>query len=160
MIYQAYPNQSYRFSYPTGSRKVIDKMMVDCNWLLASIYRFAWYKISLKLFAQALFCWSLTLYIAFTGSEFTDTESCPRVWLQIFCGAYPNWPYIFLPPKVCGRLWRGYRLCGWNFHYQLIDWIQVNCPKFLLLIVFYIGLISGIRRKININLFINIIGSI
>ena len=60
-----------------------------------------------------------------------------------------------LPIKVCGRLWWGWRLCGFTFHHQLIDWLQVNNPKFLLLIVLHF-LSSGRIMALHIHWSINI----
>ena len=36
--------------------------------------------------------------IIFIGSEFIDPETCPRVWINIFSGPYPNWIYSFYSP--------------------------------------------------------------
>ena len=41
--------------------------------------------------------------IIFIGSEFIDTETCPRVWLKIFIGPYPNRTHGFSSPK---GLWK------------------------------------------------------
>ena len=36
-----------------------------------------------------------------------------------------------MPPQVCGRSWRGCRLCGFTYHHQLIGWHKVNNLKVL-----------------------------
>ena len=41
--------------------------------------------------------------IIFIGSEFIDPETCPRVWLQIVYGLYPNRTYWFSSPA---GLWK------------------------------------------------------
>ena len=41
--------------------------------------------------------------IIFTVSAFIDTETCPRVWLQIVSGTYPNRTYGFVSPAF---LWK------------------------------------------------------
>ena len=38
--------------------------------------------------------------------------------------------------KVCGRLWQGFPFCGFTWHHQYTDWLQVNHLKILLLSFF------------------------
>ena len=49
-----------QISSPAGFWKVMARVTVGCSDLFASIYWFAWSKISFKFFVQALFCWFLT----------------------------------------------------------------------------------------------------
>ena len=37
--------------------------------------------------------WFFACFFGLIGSEFIDIETCTRVFLQIFCGKYLNWPY-------------------------------------------------------------------
>ena len=64
-------------------------------------------------------CWILC--IIFIGSSFIDPGTCPRLWLKIVSGPYPNWTYVidFLP-QVCGRLWQGHWFYFTSFD-QYID---------------------------------------
>ena len=103
-----YPNRTFGFSSPAGLWKVMDRVLVGCSDLLASIYCFAWSKIYFKIFVHTLFCWFLTIFIEFTGSSFIDPETCPRGRYKIVCGPYPNWTYSFYSPvglwKVMSRV--------------------------------------------------------
>ena len=75
---------------------------------------------------------------------------------------YSFWSFFVLvrtQKQICGRSWWGYQLYGCTAHHWLMDWLQVNHPKFLLLIIFYISFISGRRRTLHIHWFINITGN-
>ena len=98
-----YQNQIYGFYPTTGLWKVVDRVMVECNWLLTSIDCFYWYQISFKLSKQYFFVYLWLVYITFTVSAFIDTESCPHVWLEIIFCPYPNQTYGFASPE---GLWK------------------------------------------------------
>ena len=59
-------------------------------------------------------------------------------------------------PQVCGRSWLWWQLCGFTCHHQFIGWLQVDHPKFFLLISISIICISG-RRIIGNSSFRDIL---
>ena len=78
------------------------------------------------------------VYIAFNGTDFTDTEIFNLVWLKIVCGSYLKRTYGFSSTKkVCGRLWRGCKFYICTCNNQFIEFIKVNHPRFFIVIVVY-----------------------
>ena len=84
--------------FPTGLWKVVVRVPVGCSWFFLRFITLSYLKYpsiySLK--TSFIDCW--LVYIISIGSEFIDPETFPRVWLNIFCGPYPKWTYIFSSP--------------------------------------------------------------
>ena len=57
----------------------------------------------LEFYLSYLRRWLLTCLFALIGLMFIDPETCPRVWLKIVCGPYPNRTYKFASPA---GLWK------------------------------------------------------
>ena len=130
-----YSNQTYGFAFPAGLWKVATRVPVGRSYLFTSIDCFAWYNISFKFFIQAFFCWLLIflLYLLDEGSFILKLVlRCVRklsvVRIKI------SHKYL-IHPQVCGRSWQGWRFCYFTCCHQFIYWLQVNQPKFFLLIV-------------------------
>ena len=105
-----YPNQKYWFASPSGSWKIVTRVLAECNWLLTSIDWFAWYKISFEFFTQAYFhLFDLCiLHLLYHRSLILKLVlGCD--W-KLSVGRIQNGHTNFLPPNDCGRSWRGWQL--------------------------------------------------
>ena len=140
-----YPNWTYGFYSPTGLWNVMARSPVGCNWLLTSIYLFAWSKISFNFFTLAYFCWFLNcVYCIYSISVHWPWNLSLGALTNFLYGRIQIRHIDLLPPQACGTSWIGCGLYGYACNHQLIGDLQGNHIK-VLVTVWSFWIIVGFR---------------
>ena len=118
-----YTNWTYVFFFSQDLVRLWQRFQLGVTACLHQyIYLFG-IKYPLILLPNTSFVGFWPVYFSFTGSVFMDLETCPWVWLQIFCGTYTNQTCVFSSPtglyKVVARV-----IVLWLRLSSSIDWLD------------------------------------
>ena len=117
-----YPKWTYGFASPVALWKVVVRVLVGCSDLSASIDCFAWSKISIKFFIQALF------FIVYLCVSYLLYQRSLILKLVLGCVRKFSMGHIqtvhtdLLQPQVCGRSWWGWQFL-WFHLSPSINWL-------------------------------------